>query len=394
MSRDLLKIRDNRTRCDSITFLMRVEQFLDLVRPSYNNKGGLEGQRDAIKTKSALSIRKRLVDDLSAGAVIPPITVGILATKDERERLWNCEDAKSFIEEIGEIDSEKISIIDGMQRTTALLEAVKLNPDVALSTVRIEVWCAEQVNGLVYRMLVLNSGQIPWETARQLETIYSQFIISLQEGIEDSVELFLKDDNRRRAIPGQFQASTVIRLFLAFSARRSEFDIKDRVAEDFAKLDAIESSSHGEFFSYFKEVFKLMLQLDKQFSRFKRREIPYGSVRIRDGSEIFKSEPALIGFIVAVAIDLFDIPGFDVDWTRVNEKIEMIRRSVIDLTKKMEDLSPKELEEFLELDLLNERLDRRSGQVGRYERELFTRAFGILIDRGPDLPNLKPCWLH
>lgn len=394
MSDDLLKVRDTRTACDSITFLMRVDQFLDLVRPSYENKGGLEGQRDAIKTKSGLSIRKRLVSDLTAGAVIPPITIGILATTDERNDIWGAGSAEALINIIKKIHSSKISIIDGMQRTTALLEAINNNKNLASSNIRVEVWCAEEVSGLVYRMLVLNSGQIPWETARQLETIYSQLIISLQEGLEQDVELFLKDENRRRAAPGQFQASTAIRLFLAFSARRAEFDIKDRVAEDFAKLDAIESSSHSEFFGYFKETFSLLLELDKQFSRFKNRGVKYGSVRIRDGSEIFKSEPALIGFVVAVSTSLFDLPGFDIDWGGVEGKLREIRKTVEALIEKLKGFSNDELEGFLELDLLNERLNRRSGQVGRYERELFTRAFRLMIERGSGLPNMAPCWLN
>ncbi|MBN8183745.1 hypothetical protein [Roseibium aggregatum] len=374
-------------------FMINAGKFIELVTSSYENKGGIDGQRDAIKTKSALSIRKRLIEDLVSGAVIPPVTIGVLADARQRDKIWQALDADAIDKVLRDIPSDLISIIDGMQRTTALIEAIAKNPEIAKRLIRVEVWCAEKINGLIYRMLVLNSGQIPWETARQLETVYSQFINTLQTGLDEDVSLFLKDERRRRVAPGQFQASTVIRLYLAFSARRAEFDLKDRVAEDFAKLDALESSSHDEFFGYFQSTFKLALALDREFSRIKKEEIPFGKVRIRDGRDIFKAEPALIGFFVAVSVKLFDVPGFDIDWSQTPERMSNVSDNVTKLVERIQKLDDTALEQFLELDVLNERLDRRSGQVGRYERDLFTRAFSLVVDRGGDLPSFKPCWL-
>lgn len=392
-SRNILKLRDARADCDSVIFSIDAKQFIDFILEAYENKGGIQGQRGPVKTKSAISIRKRLVDDLSQGAIVPPITVGILADRETRSKIWECANSIELMEMLRKVDPNSLSIIDGMQRTTALIDASAENSEVGKREIRVEIWSSERIGGLVYRMLVLNSGQIPWETARQLETIYSQFISSIRSEVGGDVELFLKDDGRRRSAPGQFQASTVVRLYLAFSARRAEFDIKDRVAEDFARLDAIESSSHSEFFDFFRETFQLLLSLDHQFSRFRRTDIPYGQTRIRDGREVFKSEPALLGFFVSVSVALFDVPGFDIDWDDAPRKMSVIAQNVQSLAKKLNDLSEAELEEFLQLDILNERLDVRSGQVGRYERDLFSRAFSLLVARGDSLPNLKPCWL-
>lgn len=388
------RLRDNRTNCDSIIFTILVKDFIEIARTAYEDKGGIEGQRPKVKTKSGLAIRNRLIEDLTHGAIIPPITVGILSSNEDRERLWRSENASEIIDLLKETPDGSLSIIDGMQRTTALIEALAHDPKIEDREIRVEAWTAESIGGLVYRMLVLNSGQIPWETARQLETIYSQFIKSLKAEIGEDIQLFLRDEGRRRSSPGQFQASTVVRLYLAFSARRAEFDVKDRVAEDFARLDTIETSSHDEFFQYFRRTFELLLLLDKQFSRVQRTDIPYGAKRIRDGREIFKSEPALIGFFVAISLELFDEPGFDIDWTRARERMELVDRSIISLVEKFASFSDDKLEDFLDLDILNERLDVRSGQVGRFERDLFTRAFRLIIDRGNDLPSLRPCWLR
>ena len=52
------------------------------------------------------------------------------------------------------------------------LEALEEDELAAEREVREEFWVAEKVNSLIYRMLVLNTGQVPWETGRQLETVY------------------------------------------------------------------------------------------------------------------------------------------------------------------------------------------------------------------------------
>ncbi len=77
------------------------------------------------------------------------------------------------------MDPKTKSIIDGMQRTTALQEAKDSFGENQLN-IRVEFWIADKLNSLIYRMLVLNTGQVPWEMARQLETIYSQLLKSIK----------------------------------------------------------------------------------------------------------------------------------------------------------------------------------------------------------------------
>ncbi len=50
------------------------------------------------------------------------------------------------------------------------------------------------------------------------------------------------------------------------------------------------------------------------------------------------------------------------------------------------------LGDFLRLDVLNEVLDKRVGQVGRYERLVFSEAFKVLIEEDFSLDNMEPCW--
>jgi hypothetical protein len=381
------KLHDRRVDCYSILTTMTVGDFLNLVAAVYGNRGGIDGQRAPLRTKTALSIRSRMVEDLAAGAVIPPVVVGIHGTPDQTRLLVNQGDGEELLKHVQGVDSERISIIDGMQRTTALLEARREVAEIENDPLRVEFWISESLNSLIYRMLVLNTGQVPWEIARQLETVYSQLLQIIRQELGNDVEIFGRDDQRRRSEPGQYQASSIIRLFLAFSSRRAELDLKDRVAEDFARLDAIEASSHRDFLGLFIRTMKLVVHLDRAFAR-----APHASkstsVRIADGQEIFQSFPAL----VAVAVKLFDEPGFDVDWSAVDERMGQVESSVLELTERLNKMAPEEVEQFLELGLLNDRLAQRSGQVGRFERDLFVRAFSLMIDKASRLKDMTPCW--
>tara|TARA_R110000782_G_scaffold261596_1_gene353330 strand:- start:1805 stop:2923 length:1119 start_codon:yes stop_codon:yes gene_type:complete len=372
---------------------MNVGEFLKLISKVYAERGGIEGQRPALRTKTAKTIRARMVEDLSKGAIIPPVVIGIHCPADGVHALKNAKSGEQLIDAIRKIDTSALSIIDGMQRTTAILEAQNADQNISQREMRVEFWISENLNSLIYRMLVLNTGQVPWEIQRQLETIYSQLLTLVKKRIGDKAELYTRDDRSRRSDAGQYQASTIVRLYLAFSSRRAEFDIKDRVAEDFARLDAIEASSQADFVDYFTRTFEVLVKLDKAFSRATAAPKPH-TTRIAEGKEVFKAEPALIGFFVAVAIEVFDEPGFPTSWEEVEPKMHLIEKNMDDFIKRLNTLTPDEVSEFLELETLNERLAQRSGQVGRFERDLFVRAFRRLIEKSENLPNMEPCWLR
>lgn len=385
-------VHDRRVDCYSALTSMSVGEFLELVGTVYGNRGGIEGQRAPLKTKTGLSIRSRLVEDLRSGAVIPPVVIGVHGTPEQTTEIRHARNANELLGHIGGVERGKISIIDGMQRTTALLEASAQDKSVLKDPLRVEFWISQNLNSLIYRMLVLNTGQVPWEISRQLETIYSQLLEIIKQEVGEDVNIFSRDDGRRRSDAGQYQASSIVRLFLAFSSRRAEIDLKDRVAEDFARLDAIEASSHKEFLTYFIRTLKLVVALDKAFSR--APDVPKTpSTRIADGKEIFQSYPALVGFFVAAAIELFDQPGFEVPWNSAAQKMAELEEAVTVLTGRLNSMTSEEVGIFLELDLLNDRLSQRSGQVGRFEQNLFIKAFTSMLDNAGRLKDMTPCWM-
>lgn len=382
-------LHDKRIDCYSIMTEMSVSEFLKIVENSYRNRGGIDGQRSPLKTKTALTIRKRMVEDVKRKAVLPAIVLGI-HDNNVQDLLDNIKaHGHQYIAE--NIDPNSISIIDGMQRTTALKEA---GDSIGEEKVRIEFWITNKLNSLIYRMLVLNTGQVPWAMARQLETIYSQLLSSIRNHLSGyNIDIFTKDEKPRRLENSQYEANKIIQLYIIFSSRRYNINIKDKVAEDFAKLDVMETNSFDNFFNYFIKSFELFLKLNNVFSIVKKDNT--STTRISSGADIFNSDTALAGFFSAISVKLFNKVGYSINHEEVVQStMDEIYNRVDKLISKLQNKSEDEIKIFLSLPTLDERLNQKSGQVGKFERELFHKAFSVLIDEADKLEDLDPCWMR
>ncbi|HCD6197056.1 TPA: hypothetical protein NDT86_005395, partial [Klebsiella pneumoniae] len=269
-------------------------------------------------------------------------------------------DETSFEKLNDTIDKSNLSIIDGMQRTTALLEAVKENQNVNNKTIRIEYWFSKSMNSLIYRMLVLNTGQVPWDIKRQLDTIYDSIIKELKHSIPN-LDVRLIGQSSRRTQAGQYQSSKLIEYFLCFSSRKIDVDLKEKVSEDFARMDAIESTSDNDFLTNFKSVLKLMVDLDHEFSRFKDEQ---QEGRIKVGKDIFTSIPAGVGFVAAAATYIYGPPGFKLSKQESDKSCQELILNISGLIEKLSKLNEKELGVFLQFSLLNEKLSAKSAKIG------------------------------
>jgi predicted ribosome-associated RNA-binding protein Tma20 len=370
-------------------------EYLTIIDGVYKDKGGIDGQRSALKTKTAITIRNRMVDDIKSGAILPPIVIGVMAKGNEMDTIRSINNPNELIKYVSELEIGRVSIIDGMQRTTAIIDANRESSLGVGHETRVEFWVANNVNSLIYRMLVLNTGQVPWDIGRQLETVYWQLILQIKESLGENVTIFLADSKKRRSQPGQYQSKNIVELFLLFSSRKSEVEIKDKISEDFVRLDAIETTSNNEILEFFIKTVALMSKLDREFARLLTDQgaAQPESERINNGKDVFKSFPAMAGFCAACAIAVLDEPGFPIDIRSAHIKMEDIEKSINGLCAKISDYTQDQLNNFMQLELLNEKLKQRSSQVGRFEREFFRKAFASMIRNSDRLETLEPCWM-
>lgn len=386
-------IKDDRVDCYSILMTIKISDYLDFIQSVYKKKGGIEGQRSPLKTKSAQRIRKRLIDDLYRGTVIPPIVIGVKL--DDKSFSHLEEDIeKNVLSVFKQLNiEEQVSIIDGMQRTTALYEALSLPKFDKDRNIRMELWIAKSTNSLIYRMLVLNSGQIPWNIKRQLEVVFSQLKKELEANI-NGLELFISDDPNSRNKAGQYQASQFIELFMLFGAKRINIDMQEELAEEFARLDIIETSGNKNFMDIFSGASQLLVDLDKVFSELNTNPTDIELNKFKTGKHIFSSQPARAGFIVAISQEIFGLPGIEYNEDEQKKRFENIQICLNRFIDSLKDTTQPILFDKIDLATLDERINVKASKVGEFERNFFLKSFKTLIElaKADTLNNLTPCW--
>ncbi len=390
-------LHDTRVKCASFMTSMTVQEYIALVNEAYKDRGGIAGQREPLKTTSAKRIRKRMVEDLLAGAVLPPVVIGKVV--DELDNLGTADALKAAIS-----DGEKseLSIIDGMQRTTALLEAfAESDAKIKDRLLRVEFWIAEETESLIYRMLVLNTGQVPWNLSRQLQVVYAPLVAEMKEKIAFDRVLEIQGPNpERRTKAGQYRPDDLAELFIAFGLRKTDVDTKETLADEFSRLDMAEALSSHLYKEFFYPTIQMMVDLDRAISRLDETLIQPNEEDEADGKKlvgrnVFDSKPARIGFVVAVAIAVMGRIGMekDKDQQAMEQRIASIKSGLTELTERLGNMGAEEMSDFLKLGVLQQRLNgTKRSAVGRHERAFFEDAFKILIDEHFNIPTLETCW--
>lgn len=372
-----------------------VQTYLEMVAKAYENRGGIDHQRGALKTASGRRIRERMVRDIVGGAVLPPLVIGVVVAEHKIDGLRDA-NRKTLLEFLRNERDDHISIIDGMQRTTALMEAVEKNEAVLSQTIRLEMWFAHKIESLIYRMLILNSGQIPWNLKQQLRVVYEPLVDELYQKV-DFPRLLTSPERRWRA--GEFSSDDLIETYIAFGLRKTEVDTQENLAEEFSKLDISDALASDRYDQIFFPIVQMMVELDIAVSRFDPEmgndtPSPPRVRRIYDrGKNIFDTQPPRIGFIVANAIHISGRIGMERKEEVVQSNLSSILRGHRNFIDRLNDMSVEELKDFLALDVLQEALNSRpTSAVGRWERSFWHNAFSVLIAEGFEVPSMEPCW--
>lgn len=386
---------DERVQCLSAMTEVTVDTYLELIAKAYENRGGIQHQRGALKTASGKRIRERMVRDIVGGAVLPPLVIGIVAPAETIDRLENSS-TEDFLKYLFDSHQDHISIIDGMQRTTALLEAKEQHQNVIFAKIRLEMWFAHKIESLIYRMLILNSGQIPWNLKQQLRVVYEPLVEELYRKV-DFERLLTPGERRWRA--GEFSSDDLIETYIAFGLRKTEVDTQENLAEEFSKLDISEALASDRYEQIFFPIVQMMVELDLALSRFDPIQPlePTGtskSRRIYDrGKNIFDTQPPRIGFIVANAIHIAGRIGMERSEQVVTETFESLKANHQKFITRLTAMDQNELGNFLALDVLQEALGSRpTSAVGRWERAFWMHAFGVLLAESYEVPSMEPCW--
>ena len=390
----LSRQKDKRSNCLSILCETTVGEYLAFIGTTYRERGNIEEQRDVLSTKSAITIRNRMVEDIKLGAILPPIVLGITIAssrfQDLEDGSANTEEFKTTVAQSLEDKESAIALIDGMQRTTALMIAAEFSNAVSSLVMRLELWITESSNTLLYRMLVLNTGQIPWDTRKQLEVIFRSVTKDVKAAIP-GITIFNKEDNNERKDSMQYRANHLIEMFIAFSSRTEKIDPKERISQEFTRIDLVESTNSNDIIDFFIRVLQIFCRLDELFCS----DRSAGVTELRsfaNGYELMSSQPLRVGFMAAIGVRVFGKPGRDRDSQQRVEIIEELERDFGMFFDKTKEFQQDQIKEFLAIDTLNGMRPKTSSRIGEHDRKFFKEAFSEMFKSLDDLPSMELCW--
>ncbi|WP_157578015.1 hypothetical protein [Roseivivax halodurans] len=380
-------LRDERTGCFSVLARVSIKDYLELAGEAHARKGMIAGQREVLRTTTAKRIRERMVADITRGAILPAPVIGITVSKETFKKI-NPDEKTTIRDLFTKLSPNEISIIDGMQRTQAIIDACERDDNIFERDMRVELWIADSVRPLIYRMLILNSGQVPWTLSRQLSIVFEPLMQEIRSNVPEISRILTPETGGRRVAPAEYRSDDLVELYTAFSLRKTSVDTKEALSDEFSKLDFVDNLSSQDFQDQFYSVLKMLATIDIAFSRFDGA----GDGRFEKGRNLFDGQPARVGLIVAASLYIIGRPGMERSQEERAKRTQKIVARTEQFTSMLKELGPEKLGEFLSLPVLNEVLDKRVGQVGRYERSVFSEAFAVLIQEGFDVPSMEPCW--
>lgn len=192
----------------------------------------------------------------------------------------------------------------------------------------------------------------------------------------------------RRVGPAQFRSEHLIKLYLSFSLRKTNVNTKGVASKEFSRIDFVENLSDEIFQSQFYDCLEMLTRLDKAFSKYDSGD----GGRFSKGRNIFDGQPSRIGFVVSVAQYVLGWPGAGRKANVRKVRMARLTKASRRLVAKLKKMPAEQVRDFLQLDVLAETLNRRVGQVGRYERAVFFEGFRVLIEENFELNDMEPCW--
>lgn len=292
-----------------------IEDYVELIQ---NNLEKLPQQRGNVISRKS-DVYKRLRKDLKNGTIMPPLS--LVASKKFSDTIKNIDDPKK-IEEIinNKINRESVSILDGLQRTYCILNAIvdlkdkpkELNRFKS-SRIRAELWYSIRTNALLYKILVLNTGQFKMSMRHQLEILYmpireTMSNIAKEHGIKN-----IKFSTYRVPSPSKkpyhYSFANVVEALTAFNIHNPIVDKTNIVVAELERMrfieehsDTLKLASDEEIEEFSNLLFSLDEKLWEKYKERMKEVDDFGNqkpVEWTSRNDFMNSTPFLSGFFAS-----------------------------------------------------------------------------------------------
>lgn len=253
--------KDCRTNTPVVYAEILMNDYLNLVGTDFDK---FEIQRKRVDPKKYT----RLKDDVKKGALLPGITLAIDHLKVDSflpfvdipnpnssqliDALNNCKD---------------IYILDGLQRSYIIKdlvdEKVIFNKE---QKILLEIWFEKKIEHLIYRLIVLNSGQKPMSMRHQVELLF----MTLKEDIEKEIpglEIYLEKDGTIRSQSKKFPFDRLVNGYYSFITKSPEIERDNLVVKKMNEDDVLSSKEEelNDSYNSFIKYLKFYCDIDNEF---------------------------------------------------------------------------------------------------------------------------------
>lgn len=290
------KTKDLRTNTNVLYAEILAKDYINLVGKDFDK---FEIQRKRVDPKKYL----RLKEDFKKGALLPAITLAIEFSQVEKYIKYIENDNYSSIENLL-IDREQIYILDGLQRTYIINDLIEDQVELQSNQkLLLEIWFEKEINHLIYRLIVLNSGQKPMSMRHQVELLFMTLKSSLSKDI-NGLELHIERDGSIRSKAKKFAFDRIVNAYYSFLTKSPETD-RDNLVVKKLNEDDILSSTETELndnYISFKKYLEKYCEIDEEIYRIYNNAEDLSSYK-----NWFSEENTMKAFFAAVSKFKIDI---------------------------------------------------------------------------------------
>jgi hypothetical protein len=258
---------DTRTDTNVVYAQINVSKYLNFIGDDFD-KFGIQRKRESHKGYA------RLKNDIKQGAIIPPIT---LALKPEEVKVFEPLLRAKQTEKLEALlnKNAKVYILDGLQRTHIINditeEGFTFNED---QNLLLEFWFEKDMGNLIYRLIVLNSGQKPMSMRHQVELLFMTMQDKLKKDIPGLI-MYNEREKKSRDGSEQFPFDRIVSGYHSFLNESPEVNKGKLISE---KLDSgkvitdhelVLLERYGDYTSYLSKYLQIDREIYRVYEKFK-----------------------------------------------------------------------------------------------------------------------------
>jgi hypothetical protein len=362
--------KDCRTNTPVVYAEILIKDYLGLVGLDIDK---FEIQRKRVDPKKYI----RLKEDIKKGALLPGITLAIDHLKVD-EYLPLLDNQKSDLLVEGLLASKDIYILDGLQRSYIIKDLVAENfAFEEEQKLLLEIWFEKEINHLIYRLIVLNSGQRPMSMRHQVELLFMTLKNDLEKEIP-GLEIYLEKDGTIRNHPKKISFDRIVNGYYSFLTRSPEVERDNLIVKKMNEDEILSSEEDdlNESFRLFVKYLKMYCDLDFEFFRIYSNNADLSSFK-----NWLVEENTLKGFFAAVG-------KFSNDPKKLSRIDTALFKLIGVLKGSTSDTDPIYMEEFRKI---KSGIDSKKVNVGVGTRKLIMDGFReYFISEGEE--SFSECW--